>query len=133
MFGREREREREWEFAQNYQENLFFFLGGGGVQNEGFWGIYSEKVTLQQPTHLVGPPATLLMLAILAFFSSNSYAYLNAFLDLDWADFGVLGKIWMSSFQNTKETENPIVESKVMVSGSALMRFSWFYGYLNHF
>ena len=81
MFGRERESENLPKTTNKMF--FFFFWGGGGVQNEGFWGIYSEKVTLQLPTHLVGPPATLLMLAILAFFSSNSYAYLNAFLDLD--------------------------------------------------
>ena len=62
---------------------FFFFFFFFWVQNEGFWGIYSENVTLQLPTHLVGRPVTLLMLAILAFFSSNSDAYLNAFLDLD--------------------------------------------------
>ena len=39
----------------------------------------------------------------------------------------------MSSFQNTKEIENSTVGSKVMASGSMLMRFLRFSGYLNCF
>ena len=52
--------ERERESAQNCLENRFF------LQNEGFGGIYSEKVTLQLPVYLMGLPATLLTSAILA-------------------------------------------------------------------
>ena len=46
--------ERERKSTQNCLENRFF------LQNEGFRGIYSEKVTLQLPEHLVGLPTTLL-------------------------------------------------------------------------
>ena len=39
----------------------------------------------------------------------------------------------MSSFQNTKEIGNSMVESKVMALGSMLTRFARFSGYLNCF
>jgi len=39
----------------------------------------------------------------------------------------------MSSFQKSKEIENPTVESKVMASRIVLMYFSWFSVYLNYF
>jgi len=39
----------------------------------------------------------------------------------------------MSSFQKAKEIKIPMVGSKVMTSGSVLMRFSWFFQYLNSF
>ena len=57
--------ERERKSAQNCLENRFF------LQNEGFGGIYSEKVTLQLLVHLEGPLATLLTSAILAFSRLN--------------------------------------------------------------
>jgi len=39
----------------------------------------------------------------------------------------------MSSFQNTKEIENPTVGSNVMASGSVPTRFIQFSEYLNYF
>ena len=52
-----RERERPRKTAQN-----FFVL-----KNEGFRGIYTGKVTLRLPAHLIGPLATLLTSVVLAF------------------------------------------------------------------
>ena len=45
--------EKGRESAQKSLENLFLFFF---LQNERFGGIYSEKVTLQLLTHLVGLP-----------------------------------------------------------------------------
>ena len=63
VFGREIRVRRQRESTQNYLEIFFFFFF---FENEGSRGIYVEKVTLQLPTHLVGPPASLLTSAILA-------------------------------------------------------------------
>ena len=63
---RERERERERENLLKNCPKFFFWL-----QNEGSRGFYIEKVTFQLLVHLVGPLATLLTLAILAFSQFN--------------------------------------------------------------
>ena len=53
----------------------------------------------------------------------TSEAHLEIFLDSDLGDLGVLGKLWMSSFQKDKEIKNPTVGSKVMTLGRVLTRF----------
>ena len=76
------------------------------------------------------------MSAILSFFGFSVLtliAYLKAFLDIDWADLGVSRKVGMSSFQNTKDIEILMVQSKVMALESELTRPALFSRYLNHF
>jgi len=70
---------------------------------------------------------------LLHFLVPNLDVHLEVFPDSDWGDLGILGNIWMSSFQKAKEIKIPTVESKVMTSGSVLMRFSRFAQYLNWF
>ena len=62
VFEREIRERRERENLPKNCQNFFFFK-----QNEGSRGFYIEKVTFQLLVHLVGPPATLLTLAVLAF------------------------------------------------------------------
>ena len=54
----------------------------------------------------------------------TSDAYLKFFPNSNWADLGILGKIWISSFLNTKDIDIPMVESKIMASRSELTRFA---------
>ena len=58
-------RERRERICVETAQNLPF------LQNEGSWGIYTRKLTLRLLMHLVGPPATLLTLAVSAFSKSN--------------------------------------------------------------
>ena len=97
----------EREFSQNYQEDFFF--GGGGGKMGGLGAFILEKF----PFSFQRPLTTLLTSTILAFSRFTLDVYLKAFLDLDWVDLSVLGKLWMSSFQKTKEIENPTVGSKL--------------------
>ena len=75
----------------------------------------------------------LLTSAIFSFSCLNSIAYLKVFSDFDCADLGVPRKVWIASYQKTKEIEIPTIGSKVMVLGSKLTCFALFLGYLNHF
>ena len=59
-------RERREKIRLETAQNSFFSL-----HNEGFGGIFIEKVALELPAHLVEPPASLLSLAILAFSQLN--------------------------------------------------------------
>ena len=76
---------------------------------------------------------TLANLSCYTFTILNSYAHLEVFLDMDWGNLGVPGKLWMSLFQKAKEIKIPIVGSKVMTSRSMLMHFSRFSQHLNGF
>ena len=73
------------------------------------------------------------MSVVLALPGPTLDAYFMVFPDLDCVDLSVPGKPYMSNFCNTKEIENPMVGSNVMISESALTRFAWFSGYLNDF
>ena len=86
------------------------------------WMCLGEKLE-KFPFSFQRPLATLLTSAILAFSRFTSDVYLKAFLDSDWVDLSVLGKLLISSFQNTKEIENRMIGSKVMALGSMLMHF----------
>ena len=59
--------------------------------------------------------------------------HLKVFPDSDWGNLGIPGKIWMSSFQKTKEIKIIMVGSKVLTSESVLKCFSRFSQYLNRF
>ena len=98
-----------------------------------FLGVFIAKIwpfSFWRPLSGRWPP--LLTSAVLAFWSRFGRIF-EGLLDLDWVELGILGKLWMSSFQNTKEIGNSTVESKVMALGSMLTRFAWFSGYLNCF
>ena len=75
----------------------------------------------------------LLTSAIFSFSCLNLIAYLKVFSDFDCADLGVPRKVWIASYQNTKEIEIPTVGSKVMASRIELTHFAQFSGYLNLF
>ena len=105
---------------------------------EGYGGINSWKVTIRLPVVgfggplvATGPNADISNPGF--FLGSDLDEYLESFPKFDWADLDVLGKIWMSSFHNTKENEISMVRSKVMASGSVLARCTWFSGYLNRY
>ena len=75
--------------------------------------------------HLVHVGCFLLTSTVLAFFVFlvlSSAVDLDAFLNSDQSGLGINGKVWMYSFQNTWNFENPIVGSKVMASKSELKR-----------
>ena len=124
--------ERNWrDERENFPKTtkkIFYFLFFWGKMR-GLGAFILEKF----PFGFRRPLATLLTLAILAFSRFTSDVYLKAFLDSDWVDLSVLGKLWMSCFHKTKEIENPTVGSKVMASGTVLMYFSRFSIYLNCF
>ena len=124
--GENLERKREsisQKILQNAQNSLLFiFLYSGG--------IYAEKMTIQLTAK--GPPASsndplrcagadMLTLANLSCSLLTSNTHWKAFPDSDWANLGVPRKVWMSSFQKTKENKNPTTESKFMASRSELM------------
>ena len=119
-------RESTVETAKNH---FFFFFG----KMRGLEIFICGKLTLWLLAHLVWPSATLLTSAISAFSGPALNAYLKVFLDSNWIDLGVPRKLWMSSFQKTKEIKFPMVRSKVMTLGSVLMHFWRFSQYLNHF
>ena len=117
-----------------------------------FWGEkYGEKREMpkQLPKHLsfnlscqepfIGPGTLFwaqLMSAILSlctFLVLTQDAHFEVFLYSDSGNLGVPRKLWMSSFQKTKEIKIPTVGSKVMTLGSVLMCFSRFSQYLNRF
>ena len=114
----------------------------------GVWGaIYSPWHASRGPAHLVGLPgqvggpsrAVTNVIMTSANLSCNAFLvftldpHLAVFLDSNWGDLGVPGKLWMSSFQNTKEIKIPTFGSKFMILRSVLMHFWRFSQYLNHF
>ena len=123
VFGREIRERGE----RGSTQNLLF------LQNEGTECIYSWILTLQLPI------ATQCALATPADIDSSSFFWFSfgrVFKGLSKLGFSwscVRRKLWMSSFQNTKEIGNPTVRSKVMALGIVLTRFAQFSGYLNYF
>ena len=121
--------------AQNSsQKPNFSVLVQSGVPG----AIYSPWHASRGPAHLVGllgrvgGPSRAVTNVIMtsANLSCNAFLvftldpHLAVFLDSDWGDLGVPGKLWMSSFQKAKEIKIPMVGSKFMTSGNVLMRFS---------
>ena len=122
--------------SKNAQNLFFFFFGFDG----GLGAFIGQKwpFGFQQPPVRFGSP--LVAAGLDANISNPSFflclasdAYLKAIPKSDWAYLGVLEKVWMCTFQNTKETKIMMVESKVMASRSELMHLAWFLGYLNHY
>ena len=70
---------------------------------------------------------------LLHFLIPTSNMQLEVFSNSNWGDIGVPGILWMSSFHNTKEIKIQKIGSKVMISRSVLLRFSWVSQYLNCF
>ena len=102
--------ERNWrDERENFPKTTKKIFFGGGGKMRGLGAFILEKF----PFSFQRPLATLLTSAILAFSRFTLDVYLKAFLDLDWVDLSVLGNLWMSSFQKTKEIENPTVGSKL--------------------
>ena len=109
---------------------IFFFW----VQNEGSGCIYRPKLTLRLLVATVCVPGQVWLTLVVSSFSSFLALTLVTYLKVFPKHIGLIlvpGKIWMSSFQNTNEIENPIAGSKVMALGTMLMRLAWFSRYLN--
>ena len=87
----------------------------------------------QLGNHFMCAESGMLTSTISSFSHLTSIAYSKVFLDTNWADLGVPGKVWMFSFQKIKEIEIPMVGLKVTASGSVLTCSTWFWRYLNHF
>ena len=142
FFWREIWWEKKEKNAQNSsQKPNFSVLVQSGVPG----AIYSPWYASRGPAHLVGLPSrvggpsravtnvimTSANLSCNAFLVFTLDPHLAVFLDSDWGDLGVPGKLWMSSFHKAKELKNPTIGSKVMTSGRVLISFSQFSQHLN--
>ena len=144
FFGEKYGEKRKKKNAQNSsQKPNFSVLVQFGVPG----AIYSPWHASRGPTHLVGLPgqvggpsrAVTNVIMTSANLSCNAFLvftldpHLAVFLDSNWGDLGVPGKLWMSSFHKAKELKNPTIWSKVMTSRRVLISFSQFSQHLNRF
>ena len=81
--------------------------------------IFFLENILHEPNKALVTPKSNANINNLSFFLGLTLdAYLKAFLTFNWANLNVPGKLWMSSFLNTKEILIQTVKSNVMDSGS---------------
>ena len=122
-----RKREREIIFPELPTKSFFFFK----YKMRGLKAFIAKKWPFSYRRTLKGCWPTCWHQQHWPYPSLTLDTYLKAFLKLDLVDLGVPGKIWMSSFENTKEIKNPTVRSRVIAFRSVSLLFLRFSGYLN--